>query len=143
MTCSNIEPYWSILVSTSNETGEVLSMRNPPTLKSLAPVPRSIDRGTTGCVEGGCRVLAGVGRSQACDASRIGSNSDAERSAGPLPLALRGRYIDSTCTKSFMSNEAARSDPSMCAWKRTLSTTPYTARLNICYKCKNPLLESK
>ena len=121
----------------------ILSMRNSPTLKSSAPMPHSVDGGIAGCAEGGRIVLAGVGQSQACGASRVGSNSNVYRNAGPLPLALHGRYTDSTCTKSFMSNKVARTDLSMCAWRRTLSTTPYTARLIIWYKCKNPSIESK
>ena len=116
--------------------GEALLTRNWPTLKSSAVVRRSIDGGTAGCAEGGRTVLAGVRLRHACGASRVGNKSDAERSTGPLPLALRGRYTNSTCKKSFMSNVAARTDLSMCAWKRTLSTTPYMARLNIWHKFK-------
>ena len=105
-----VDPY-----SAGNRTEEVLSTRNSPTLKSSAPVPRSVDGGTAGCAKGGCIVLAGDGRSQACGASRVGSNSDLNQSAGPFPLALHGRYTDSTCTKLFMSNKAARTNLSMCA----------------------------
>ena len=110
--------------------------RNWLTLNSSAAVRRSVNDGTAGCAERGLTVLAGVGLRTACGASRAGSKSDADRSAGPLPLALRGRYTDSTCKKSFMSNVVARTDLSMCAWRRTLSTTPYTARSNIWYKFK-------
>ena len=92
-----------------------MSTRNWPTLNSSAAVRRSVDDGTSGCAEGGLTVLVGVGLRTACGASRAGSKSDTDRSAGPLPLALRGRYTDSTCKKSFMSNVAARTDLSMCA----------------------------
>ena len=111
-----------------------MSTRNSSTLNSSATVRHSVDNGTARCAEGGLTVLVGVGLCTACGASRAGSKSDVDRSAGPLPLAIRGRYTDSTCKKSFMSNVAARTDLSMCAWRRTLSMTPYTARLNIWYK---------
>ena len=136
---SDILKHRPILVDsclTRRGTGEAMSTRNWPTLNSSTAVHRSVDDGTGGCAEGGFIVLADVGLRTACGASRAGSKSDADQSAGPLPLALRGRYTDSTCKKSFMSNVAARTDLSMCAWTRTLSTTPYTTRLNIWYKVK-------
>ena len=92
-----------------------MSTRNWPTLNSSATVRRSVDNGTAGCAEGGRTVLAGVGLRHTCGASTAGSKLDVDRSAGPLPLALRGRYTDSICKKSFMSNVAARTNLSMCA----------------------------